>query len=151
MTLVEVAVVIVILAILAAVGAPRFFSSAAFRERFFSEELLAALRYAQKLAIASGCDVQVSLAGNAYALTQRLACQGGPFAQSVRNPGTSEPTYANPAPPGSVVGSTVDPIIFDALGRARDAALSIVDATVTVGTRSINVVGETGFVFDPAS
>ena len=34
---------------------------------------------------------------------------------------------------------------------ARDAALAVSDATVTVGGTAITVVGETGFAFDPAS
>ena len=54
-------------------------------------------------------------------------------------------------PAGTALASSVDPIIFDALGRARDATLAVSDATVSVGGTSITVVGETGFAFDPAS
>lgn len=150
-TLVELTLVLVILGILASVAAPRFFSRHGFDERFFFVDSLAALRYAQKLAVASGCDVQVTFTPSDYALAQRESCQTGAFNKPVPNPGTGEPSYANQAPAGTSVGSSVNPIIFDGLGRARDASLTVVDATVSVGTRAINVVGETGFVFDPAS
>lgn len=149
-TLVEVALVVVILGILAAVGLPRFFSQSGFQERFFFEDSLAALRYAQKLAVASGCDVQVTIAAGAYTLAERQGCRSGAFNRPVSNPGTGEASYTNQAPPATAFASSVNPLVFDGLGRALDASLSVVNATVTVGARTIDVVGETGFVFDPA-
>ena len=53
--------VIVIIGILAAVVGPRFFDRQQFDQRMFYEESLSAVRYAQKLALASGCLTQVSL------------------------------------------------------------------------------------------
>jgi MSHA pilin protein MshC len=151
-TLVELALGIAIMGILAAVAAPRFFSKPAFEEAFFVQDVVAALRYAQKLAVASGCDVRVSFTPpGGYALAQMQACRAGPFSQPVANPGTGEPSYSNQAPAGTALASSVDPLIFDALGRARDAALAVSDATVTVGGTTLTVVGETGFAFDPAS
>ena len=79
-----------------------------------------------------------------------MSCQTGAFSQAIPNPGTGEATYTNQAPSGTTLASSVNPIIFDALGRALDASLMQTDATVTVGAQSINVVGETGFVFDPS-
>lgn len=60
-TLVELLMVIVIIGILAAVVGPRFFDRQQFDQRMFYEESLSAVRYAQKLALASGCLTQVSL------------------------------------------------------------------------------------------
>ena len=150
MTLIEVTLVLVILGILAAVAVPRFFSRSGFHERFFFQDSLAALRYAQKLAVASGCEVQVTIAAGTYTLTQRQNCRSGAFNQPVPNPGTGEATYTNQAPPGTALASSVNPIVFDGLGRALDASLTVTDATVTVGAGAIDVVGETGFVFDPS-
>jgi MSHA pilin protein MshC len=148
-TLVEMTLVLVILGILCAVGAPRFFSRSSFHERFFFDDSLAALRYAQKLAVASGCEVRVTISADEYLLEQRASCRTGAFAAPVANPGTGEASYTRQAPSGITLASSVNPIIFDSLGRALDASLAVADATVTVGSRSIEVVGETGFVFDP--
>lgn len=151
-TLVELALVISILGIVAAIAAPRFFTRTAFEEPFFVQDVLSGLRYAQKLAVASGCDVQVSFTpAGSYTLLQRTACRAGAFAQAVPHPGTGEPAYTGAAPAGTVLASTVDPIIFDALGRARNGGLVVSDASVTVGATVLSVVGDTGFSFDPAS
>ena len=149
-TIVELVIVLVILGILSAVAAPRFFSRSGFHERFFFQDSLAALRYAQKLAVASGCEVQVTFSASDYALAQRASCQSGAFSQAVPNPGTGGASYTNQAPSGTALASSVNPIIFDGLGRALNASLTAADATVTVGAQSINVTGETGFVFDPS-
>ncbi len=53
-TLVELVTVIVILGILAAFAVPRFFDSQDFEERGFYDEVAAALRYGQKIAVVSG-------------------------------------------------------------------------------------------------
>ena len=50
-TLVELVVVLIVIGILAAAVAPRFFGSHGFEERGFYDETIAALRYAQKSAI----------------------------------------------------------------------------------------------------
>lgn len=59
-TIVELILVIVIIGILAAVVGPRFFTRSNFDERFYFEEALSTVRYAQKLSVASGCRIQVS-------------------------------------------------------------------------------------------
>lgn len=78
-TLVELIMVIVITGILAAVVGPRFFDRQVFDERLFFEESLSAARYAQKLAVASGCPVRVQIPGpnvesSGYGLTYLAPC-----------------------------------------------------------------------------
>jgi MSHA pilin protein MshC len=51
-TLVELIMTMVIVGILAAVVAPRFFDNNVFQSRGFADELQASLRYAQKVAVA---------------------------------------------------------------------------------------------------
>jgi MSHA pilin protein MshC len=145
-TLAEILVVIAILAVLAAVTAPRFFSVSDIEENFFYDDTLAALRYAQKLAIGTGCRVQVTVAANTYTLNLQNNCTGSSYTTSVIHPGTGESGYSNTAPGGTTLTSTASPIIFDALGRALNSGGAVTDFTVTVGgALDIAIVGESGF------
>jgi MSHA pilin protein MshC len=148
-TLTELVTVIALLAILAAVVGPRFFGTDSFHERFALDSVRAALGYAQKLAVASGCEVQVSFARGGYELRRREGCTSGGFTAPVRHPGTGASGYAETPSAGVSLTTSVDPLVFDALGRARDAGGSVVDATITVGARTLAVAGETGLVYVP--
>src|SRR5690606_6324892 len=75
-TLVELILVMVVIGILAAVAGPRFFSRDVFDERVYFEEALAAVRYAQKVAVASGCPIRVELDSAGYRLVHDAACGG---------------------------------------------------------------------------
>ncbi len=149
-TVVELVVVIVILGVLASTAVPRFFGRRDLDERLFSDDLLSALRYAQKLAVGSGCDVQVTITGAGYSLLQRTGCRTGAFAAAVPHPGGADPTYTGAPPAGTVVAPSTSPVVFDPLGRARNAALAVTDVSIGVGPRTLLVVGETGFAHDPA-
>ncbi len=154
-TLVEVVAVIVVLAILAGVTGPRFFDSDGFSADFFFDDTLAAVRYAQKLSVATGCNVQVAIAASSSTLTLQdgppnvSGCAGVAYTQAVVHPGTSETGYSGTAPTGITLASTVSPLLFGPLGRAMDASQTVSDATITVGTRTITVVGETGLAYEP--
>ena len=58
-TLIELVLVLIITGILTVVSIPRFADVDKFRERAFADGALAAVRYFQKLAISTGCDVWV--------------------------------------------------------------------------------------------
>ncbi len=73
-TIVELIMVIVIIGILAAVVGPRFFTKSNFDERFYFEEVLSTVRYAQKLAVASGCYIQVQVDAAGAALQHFNGC-----------------------------------------------------------------------------
>jgi MSHA pilin protein MshC len=148
-TLTEIVVVLAVLAILAAVAAPRFFSRPGFTERFYFEDVRSALGHARALAIASGCEVEVQLGAAGYELRQRASCASGAFTQAVANPTTGAPPYAAAPPSGIALSSSLNPVIFDALGRARSAGGVVTDVTVMVGTRQLAAVGETGLVVTP--
>lgn len=142
-TLVELVVVILVLGILAAVAVPVFFDLDDYQIRAAYDETAGAVRYAQKLAVASGCDVQVVISATGYRLQQRTGavaagdvCPSGAFADIVGFPVTS----------GTFSGVSLSPrtFTFNAMGR------SSIGTTITVGgTETITVVAETGTVDAP--
>lgn len=138
-TLVELVMTLVIIGILAAVVGPRFFDRRVFDERLFFEETVSAVRYAQKLALASGCLTQVSLDAGGYRLRRAASCTSGAYSADVQGPDGQVP-FANAVPAGVTVSATNFPVVFDSLGRPSAAA------NATVGTFSMQVNGGTGLV-----
>ena len=143
-TLVELVTVILALGILSVVALPRFFDATTFTSRGFYDEMTGAARYAQKLAVASGCDVRLNIAGGGYALNQRQFCDhASAFNRAVSQPAGSG-DFANSVPSGTTLSSSSPNVIFDALGRAIPGGV-----TVTVDDRSFTIVGESGYVDTP--
>ena len=112
-TLIELVLVVAILGILAAVMGPKFFSVSDVQLHFFRDDTLSAVRFAQKLAVARGCSVQVTTSANAYTLNGQDGCSGSSFTQSVADPGTGGPGYTGTAPTGVTLTSTLSPILFE--------------------------------------
>ncbi|MDQ5908173.1 MAG: pilin protein MshC, partial [Pseudomonadota bacterium] len=67
-TLMEIALVLVIIGVLAAVAAPRLQEAGLLSQIYLAEEVRVALRYAQRQAVASGCAIEVDLSTNRYEL-----------------------------------------------------------------------------------
>ena len=132
--------VIVIIGILSAVVGPRFFDRQVFDERLFYEESLLAVRYGQKLAIASGCLTQVSLSSAGYSLRQAASCSSGAFTLDVQGPGGEVPFANTQVPNGVSITPTNFPVVFDSQGRPGGAA------TAAIGSFTITVAAETGMV-----
>lgn len=145
-TLVELVMVIVLLGILSATALPKFFDVSSYQQQAFFDDTLGAIRYAQKLAVATGCKVQVSINANTYVLNRpgdRSQCPSNSavFSLPVRNPGTGEASYTH-SEPGVSLTSNHATFYFDALGRAS------ADVLLTVaGVKTIAVVRDTGFVY----
>jgi len=146
-TLIEAVMVIVILGVLAVMAVPRFLGRSAFDERGYLDELKAATRHAQRLAIATGCDVRVSIDPGGYALeTRGGGCTSGAFSVAVDHP--AKPGAFSAPPPASVsIGATVS-FHFDKIGRPRDAGGTLLGAAVQVpvGGYQLTVEPETGLV-----
>lgn len=146
-TLIELVVVIVLLGILAAFAIPRFVDIDSFRVRAAYDEVAGAVRYAQKLAVVSGCQVQVVTTANSYALQQcdvAVGCTNG--TTSICAPGNFVTLTGHPVTSNPDVGVALTPgtFSFDAMGRSSSGT------TITVGgTEIITVIAETGYVDAP--
>ena len=153
-TLMELVAVIVLIGIVSVYAASRFFSRSDFDARGFFELSIQAVRYAQKVAIASGCDVRVQFTASGYALHEWInggscaADPGGAGLTTLPRPGGG--SYSDTTPNDFSVGSAM--LYFDSIGRPRIASGGgfgslIGSATsLTVGSRTLAIESETGFV-----
>ena len=141
-TLVELIVVILIVGILSASIAPRFFGVASYENRKAADDVFSALRYAQQMAMNRGGDIQLVLTASNFTV-QRSG--GG----NLRSPDGLIP-YTKPFPAGvTVVPSPSDPqtINFNALGQPESAlgVLNTTNTTLSIGTNTITVEANTGY------
>jgi MSHA pilin protein MshC len=147
-TLVELVVVLVIMGILAAVAAPRFFDDRTFLQRGYYEELASALKYAQKLAVATGCPVRFALSSGGYEARQQAAqsgtCNTGDASWATNVQLADGQLLAGTSPLGVAAAPAVT-VTFDALGRTNLGS----DQSITVGPFSMTVRAESGFVQVP--
>ena len=147
-TLVELVTVIVILGILSAFAVPRFFDAQVFEERGFYEEVAAALRYGQKIAVGSGCPVRVTITASSYDLKQQAAsgnrCDPSDSSWAVAVMMPTGQAAAGSAPAGIALGP-VTTFQLDGLGQTNLGS----NLTVTVGALSLTVQAESGYVQIP--
>ncbi len=147
-TLIELVTVIVILGILAAIAVPRFADNVTFEERGFYEEVVAALRYGQKIAVGSGCPVQISIDANGYALAQQSVlanrCDPGDVSWAVPVLLPDGQAAAGTTPAGVTLGPVVT-YEFDGLGQTDLGT----DLTVSIGSWSLIVQAQSGYVLTP--
>ncbi len=138
--MVELVMAIVIIGILGVVVAPRFFEVNVFKARGFADEVQAALRYAQKAAIAQHRNVcaAYSTSPDRLSLTITVATS----CDTALNLPAGSVNYVD-APPGVAFSMTPISVNFDALGRPNSPAVA------TVGTTTITVEAETGYVHSP--
>lgn len=140
-TLVELVVTMILIGILAVVALPRFASRSTFETRGFTDQTVATLQYARKVAVATGRNVCVSASSGGNTLTMTMAtsrgqagaCSGG---NVVSNPAANWRTYSA-VTYGSALSTT-----FGGDGSATAVAgFTVVgDSTYTI------VVESTGYV-----
>ena len=147
-TLVELLMVIVIIGILAVVVGPRFFDRQVFDERLFFEESLSAVRYAQKLALTSGCQIHVQIPGpdadTGYALSYGANCGGG----AVLEPSGSGEAYKAKLPAGVVIDTPLD-ITLNSLGCISNDVTCPAGSSYSeskIGGFTLRVHAATGFI-----
>lgn len=127
-TLVELIVTMIIIGILAAVAVPRFFDNSVFQNRGAADQVKAALRYGQKVAIAQHRNVQTTLSAAAASNCGTALTIG-----NVNCVISDSVTVAPPLP---------RTFAFDALGHPVPNAA----ASLTVGGMLITIERETGYV-----
>jgi prepilin-type N-terminal cleavage/methylation domain-containing protein len=145
-TLIELITVITLVAIVAAMGIPRFVSTSDFTERGYAEEALSAVQFARTLATASGCDTQVDFSSAGYSVSQWApgSCTATGASPTVVT-GPNGNALSGAAPSGMSIGSAS--FYFDRIGRPRSGGTLLTSATtITVGARQISIEPETGFV-----
>lgn len=148
-TLVEAVVLISIIGIIGTVAAPRFLSMSDTHGAQAHRQALSDLRFAQRIATHSGCPVQVDFEAGSYTLRQRAACRTGAFTQDMTDPVSNAAPFSITLPSGVTITSSVDPLVFDALGRATTSAGAVSDVVFSVGGRALEASGETGLVRVP--
>ncbi|MDH3220049.1 MAG: type II secretion system GspH family protein [Gammaproteobacteria bacterium] len=120
-SLIELLAVVILLGILGVVALGRFGNTDIFAARGFFDDTVSAVRFAQKLAISSGCDVRVITTAAGYELRQSSGCTVDDFANPVANPARRTSPYQNAEPPpGGYILSSGN-ITFNARGEREEA------------------------------
>ena len=146
-TLIELVVVILLIGILAAFMLPKV-DLDIFRETGFAQQSMAANRYAQKQAVGSGCEVNVSIAVEGCTLQWNgtplgLGCPVAPN-EDISNPATGLNDFCNNSTPESMTDLPTT-IRFDNIGRPTATAG---DLSLNLGSRTITVEPETGYAHE---
>ncbi len=145
-SLIELIVVILLLGILAAFAAPRL-NISGFREQGFYQQATAAARFAQKLAISSGCVVQVQISGAACTVTWNVCAPAS--GTPVPSPATGNNDFC--ADSDGTVPVAAD-ISFDAIGRPVNSATPatlLATQDITINGRTLRIEAQTGFAHEP--
>jgi len=144
-SLFELIIVIVLLSILSVFALGSLFDQDEFAARGFFDDTVNAVRFAQKLAISTGCAVQVSVNASGYQLDQRASCAAGGFDIPVVNPSNRGNNYANLNIPNGFNLSPTTTVTFNALGiPGSDETFILTNGTTSY---SFEVSGQTGLVW----
>lgn len=133
-SLIELTIVIILLGILSSFVVPRL-NLSTFRETGGFQQGIAMIRFGQKLAITSGCQVNVSLSGNSCTLSF-----SGCAVSNISNPSTGQNNFCSDSTPA------ISPAVnfsFNSLG-----APSAQQTINFSGGQSVTVEANTGFVHE---
>jgi MSHA pilin protein MshC len=146
-SLIELILILIIISILSITALPKFFNVLSFSSQTYFDEVLNSIRYAQKLAVVMGCDVQVATTSNSLTLLARDACRTGNFNTMIHDPITGK-DFVKIAPTDVNIASLDMPIYFDRIGRAHKTTGQVTNANLIVASRGITIIAETGFVYE---
>ena len=144
-TLIELVACLLILGVLAAVGGSEFLDTQPFDQRGYADEIAAALRYAQGVAVASQCNVSFRINTAGYSARQRAPAAGntcatvGAYSQAVVR---SDGTPLAGTPPSDANITSGGTIIFGSSGQVTNGT----PPTLTIGSIKVTVDPNSGFV-----
>jgi prepilin-type N-terminal cleavage/methylation domain-containing protein len=141
-SMVELLAVIVLLSILGVVAMGRIGGQSQVLARGFYDDTVAAVGFAQKFAISSGCDVRAVTTANSYALFQSSTCTNNDFVNPVPNPANRSTNYTSTSIPDGFT-LTAGNITFNARGLREEATSDFVlsDGVVSYSFRVHNGSG----------
>lgn len=145
-TLVELVVTMVLIGILAAVAIPRM-NTDVYRELAFRDQVLSALRFAQKTATSHRRLVCAAFTASSVSL--RIATDNGATDCNTDLPLAGGASSVQSSDAASVVFSSLPAALFfqpDGRATSDGAGSAVADATLTIGDQSITLVGTTGHV-----
>jgi MSHA pilin protein MshC len=144
-TLIELLACLVILGVLAAIGGSEFLDTQPFHERGYADEVAAALRYAEGVAIAGQCNVSFTISKAGYSAKQRGLAGGntcasaGAYTQAVAR---SDGTPLAGTPPSDANITSGGTIVFGPSGQVASGTFT----TLTIGSIGVTVDPNSGFV-----
>jgi len=144
-TLVELVLVILLLGILSVVAMGKMFDGNQFKARGFFDDTVTAVRFAQKLAVSTGCRVQVQINASGYQLFQGATCSSNTFSTRVKNPANRNNDYFNAGLPNGY-SLTSAAITFNPRGVIDSGTNTVVTLSGGSTSRSFTVYGKTGLV-----
>lgn len=144
-TLIELIVVVMLLGILSVFAMGRLFDQNQFAAKGFFDDTVTAVRFAQKLAVSSGCAVQVQITSTSYQLFQGTTCSSGVFTNAVANPANRANPYLNNNMPSgfSLTPATIEFHARGVIDAGNDVAVTLSGGS---GSFSFTVFGKTGLV-----
>lgn len=137
-TLLELIVTLVILGILSAVAISKL-NQPQVNATWFPDQVRAVVRLAQKQAIAQRARILVVVGASQISLCYATTSVSFVCGAAVSDLSTGSAVVLN-APSGIAMGASSTPFAFNGLGQPSSAV------TLTVGTRTIQITAETGYV-----
>lgn len=139
--------VIVVMGILAAVAVPKMMEGSDFRTVAFHDETLAALRFAQKMAVSHRRLVCATLTTTTVSLSIASANPAAACNTAVTSPEGSSVFAQSQDANVAVMAAVVGPIYFQPTGQITDSGGGISDFSITIADQApISLVGATGYV-----
>ncbi|HEY9052210.1 MAG TPA: type II secretion system protein [Gammaproteobacteria bacterium] len=147
-TLIELIMVLVMLGALSIFVIPRFTSQTTFSSSSFHQELKTAIRFAHKMSIAGGCEVQVALTANSYALFYPNDSDGNAITCDPPATFGSNPVL-HPVQTGNYSGTAPDNVSITGFGNfyfgTSGEPSNAGTITINPGNRQIIIHPVTGF------